>query len=324
MTASQEPLRIFFTGASSFTGFWFAQTLVRAGHRVTCLFTQQNLDGYSAIRKQRVKLLVGEAGIRPIWSAPLASAQIPDVLEAYGPWDVFCHHAADVRNYKSPDFDPLIAAANAVEGLDRALGAFRKHGGQSLICSGTYFESGQGTEGKSAPAFSPYAVSKTLANELARFYAHRRGITVTKFIMANPFGPYEERGFTTYLAKSWLNGEVPRVETPNYLRDNVPVTVMAEQYAQAVDTSLHAPTYRETAPSGYTGSQGEFALEFATNLRPFLGSCPLRMAAQEAFFEPYSRMNSAQGKRPDWTHAAKARFWRELSDFYLSYIKEDT
>ena len=309
-------LSIFFTGASSFTGYWFVRSLARSGNRVTCLFTKPNLQGYAGLRRKRVQLLLAEPRVFPVWGSLLRDSEVTRLLINSDRWDVFCHHAAEARNHKSPDFNPLTAAASDIEGLESALNAFKLRSGKSLVFSGTYFESGKGLDGDGAPAFSPYAVSKSLAAEIAKFYAHRLGIAVTKFVMANPFGPYEERGFTTYLAREWLAGRVPSVQTPEYLRDNVPVTLMASHYTACVLSSLEASRYREITTSGYAGKQGVFALEFALRLGPFLGKCPLKIESQSEFLEPRERMNSMDGSRPNWKPAEEDQFWSELAEFY--------
>lgn len=311
-------IRILFTGASSFTGFWFARTLAQSGHSVVCLFTQEGAAAYSGLRRRRVELLLATPGITPIWGKRLSDPTLPDHFRDGSPWDVFCHHAAEVTDYKSPDFNPLAAAETAVAGLPAMLSEFRKAGGKALVFSGTYFESGQGTEGEAAPAFSPYAVSKTLSGELARFYAEQRGLGFTKFVMPNPFGPYEERGFTRYLAAEWLAGRTPAVKTPDYLRDNMPVPLMARDYVRAVQESAESPRYRSIRPSGYTGRQGDFALEFAARLSPHLGDCPLKLETQKDFAEPCVRLNAPASHAPEWSPLEADIFWTELADFYRS------
>ena len=313
-------LSIFFTGASSFTGYWFVRSLARSGNRVTCLFTKPNLQGYAGLRRKRVQLLLAEPRVVPVWGSLLRDSEVMRLLINSDRWDVFCHHAAEARNHKSPDFNPLTAAASDIEGLESALNAFKLRSGKSLVFSGTYFESGKGLDGDGAPAFSPYAVSKSLAAEIAKFYAHRLGIAVTKFVMANPFGPYEERGFTTYLAREWLASRVPSVQTPEYKRDNVPVTLMASHYVACVQSSLNAPRYREIATSGYAGKQGTFAREFALRLCPFFGKCPLRIERQLKFEEPLERMNLIEGSRPNWDPADENKFWQALADFYRNQV----
>ena len=50
-------MKILFTGASSFTGYWFAKELASAGHQVFALFRHQPRDYPDDLRRQRVKAL---------------------------------------------------------------------------------------------------------------------------------------------------------------------------------------------------------------------------------------------------------------------------
>ena len=50
-------MHILFTGASSFTGYWFVKGLVDAGHQVTATF-RSSLNDYSGKRLERIKELL--------------------------------------------------------------------------------------------------------------------------------------------------------------------------------------------------------------------------------------------------------------------------
>ena len=103
-------MRILFTGASSFTGYWFVKELASAGHDVTAVF-QSGLDTYTGIRRDRVQQLLGFCN--PLFNCPFGSDAFIDAIQRGSSWDVFCHHAADVSNYKSPDFDVAKAGLTA-------------------------------------------------------------------------------------------------------------------------------------------------------------------------------------------------------------------
>src|SRR5487761_2418034 len=49
-------MKILFTGASSFTGFWFVKALAAAGHEIVCPLTR-DLDSYAGTRGLRIELL---------------------------------------------------------------------------------------------------------------------------------------------------------------------------------------------------------------------------------------------------------------------------
>src|SRR4051794_40017616 len=91
-------LRILITGASSFTGCWFARGLAAAGHDVTATFRQREYEG---LRADRMRLVCEVA--RPLWETALG--------DVTGDWDVICAHGAEATEYRSPDFDADAAVA---------------------------------------------------------------------------------------------------------------------------------------------------------------------------------------------------------------------
>jgi len=158
-------------------------------------------------------------------------------------------------------------------------------------------------------AVTPYGLSKALTWEILRFHAQQAGLPTAKFVIANPFGRYEQERFCTYLVRTWLAGETAEVRTPDYVRDNVPVDALAEAYADfAEDVGKQT-----CAPSGYVGTQGEFAARFAREIGTRLGiETPFTLARQIDFSEPMTRV-AADPLPPSWDEQA---FWDDLAAFY--------
>src|ERR1700733_7947823 len=99
-------MKILFTGASSFTGYWFAKELAAAGHeavatmrRPTDLYTDElrkkRISAGSEICEVRFGIAFGDDGFHQ--------------LIKEDSWDLLCHHAAYVSNYRDPKFDVLAA-----------------------------------------------------------------------------------------------------------------------------------------------------------------------------------------------------------------------
>ena len=263
-------LRILITGASSFTGSWFARGLAAAGHDVTATFRRREYDG---LRGERV-LRVCEVAM-PLWEVALGDVE--------GDYDVVCAHGAEATDYRSPDFDADAAVAENTRGLDRVAA-------QRVVVTSSVFEHGVET---------PYAESKRRTTEAFR----TAGAAV--FVIPNPFGPWEEPRFTTYLARTWLNGGVATVTTPDYVRDNIHVRALADAYVRFVESAE-----LQAAPSQYRETQGTFAGRFARELEPRLGvPCRLDLREQVDFSEPLELVNSdpVDGPEP----------WDELADWYL-------
>src|SRR5262249_15779375 len=119
------------------------------------------------------------------------------------------------------------------------------------------------------------------------------GFTFEKFVIPNPFGPYEEPRFTSYLMLHWLKDERARVQTPRYVRDNVPVSLLARAYVAFVAANRHAGSARRLNPSFYAESQGACGGRARRETATRLGlTCALEFAEQIYFPEPPVRINT--------------------------------
>jgi len=231
-------------------------------------------------------------------------------------FDVLCHHGAEAGDYRSPDFDPYRAAAANLYRLPEVLRALKERGCGRLVLTGSVFEANEGAGSAPLRAFSPYGLSKTLTAEAARFYAGREGFTFEKFVIPNPFGPYEEPRFTAYLMTTWLKGETARVQTPRYLRDNIHVRLLAKAYAAFLGEGPEAGTMRRLNPSGYPESQGGFAERMRREAETRLGlPCRLELGVQTEFPEPPVRINTdfLDAEALGWS---EAQAWDEFAAYY--------
>jgi UDP-glucose 4-epimerase len=262
-------LRILITGASSFTGSWFARGLAAAGHDVTATFRRREYDGLRGERVQRVCEVA-----TPLWEVALGDVE--------GEYDALCAHGAEAADYRSGDFDADAAVAENTRGLSRI-------SARRVVVTASVFENGVQT---------PYAESKRRTTEAFR----AAGAAV--FVIPNPFGPWEEPRFTTYLARTWLEGAVASVNTPDYVRDNIHVRALTEAYVRFVESDAV-----QAAPSQYRETQGAFAQRFAHELEPRLGvPCRLELREQTDFSEPLELVNTdpVDGPEP----------WDELAEWY--------
>lgn len=307
-------MRILFTGSSSFTGYWFVNELAAAGHDVVATL-QSSPDSYEGLRGRRVRELAEHCRFVPDCS--FGNDGFLELL-GEGSWDVLCHHGADSTNYKSADFDVFAALQNNGHRIREVLHAFQRAGGHSVVLTGSYFENDEGVGSGGAPAFSPYGLSKGLTSQLFRYFASAQGLNLGKFVIPNPFGPLEEPRFTAYLIRSWRSGEVPSVNTPDYMRDNIHVSLLAKCYARFVDSQVKSSGFTRINPSGYVESQGAFARRFAREMEARLGMpCSVELAHQTEFQEPLIRINTDTCSPNDlgWNEGTA---WDALADYYRS------
>src|ERR1700738_2697351 len=280
-------MRILFTGASSFTGYWFVRELVAGGHEVVA--AMRGDGAYEGLRGARVRM------VRELCETRFGCAFGNDGFLglATTSFDVLCHHGAEVVDYRSPDFDPYQAAAANLHRLPEVLRALKDRGCGRLVLTGSVFEANEGAGSMPLRAFSPYGLSKTLTAAAASFYADREGFTFEKFVIPNPFGPFEEPRFTAYLMKTWLAGETAHVQTPRYVRDNIHVSLLAKAYAAFVSTPSVSGAVLRLNPSGYPESQGAFAERVRRAAAARLAQpCRLDLGEQTDLSEPPVRINT--------------------------------
>jgi UDP-glucose 4-epimerase len=309
-------MKILFTGASSFTGFWFVRTLAQAGHDVTATFRRRPEEYADALRRKRAELLTREC--RPVYGCSFGDEQF---LKLAAEMDLLCHHAADVTNYKSPDFNVTAAVENNTRNLRAACDTLRQRGGK-IVLTGSIFESGEGAGTQGLRAFSPYGLSKSLTWSMFEYFADEANVPLGKFVIPNPFGPFEEPRFTAYLMKCWYAEQAAVVNTPAYVRDNIHVSLLALAYRRFVESraASNSKTMRLN-PSGYTETQGAFTQRVATEMRARLGlACEVRLNKQVDFPEPRVRVNTdpLETQELHWDEAAA---WDEMAEYYRQPAK---
>ena len=306
-------MKILFTGASSFTGYWFVKALAAAGHELLCPVTCDLVD-YADLRLWRVEQL--KSACRFIPQAPFGSENFLKAIRE-NRFDLLCHHAAAVRNYKSPDFDASRALHHNTLNLRAMLAAMKPRGLKAVVLTGTVFEPDEGAGDEPLRAFSPYGLSKALTFQFFRYYSHEAGLPLGKFVIPNPFGPFEEPRFTAYLMRTWREGKTAEVKTPDYLRDNIHVDLLAAIYRQFVQRVSAMPGgCAKINPSGYVGKQGEFAQRVAGEVKARLGwTCDLKLDRQEDFSEPVNRTNTEPASKlvPEWD---ESKAWDAFAEFY--------
>src|ERR1700683_3922942 len=102
-------MKILFTGASSFTGYWFAKELAAAGHDVLAVMRRRPTEYLDELRRTRVNAI--SKLCRPLFGVSFGDDRFLEVIRD-GQWDLLCHHAAEATNYKNPNFDVAAAVAN--------------------------------------------------------------------------------------------------------------------------------------------------------------------------------------------------------------------
>lgn len=305
-------MRILLTGASSFSGTWFANALAKAGHEVVAIF-RGTPESYRDVRAKRVGLIRNVVDTR--WETVFGDSGFIDLLK-HGRFDLICHHASEVAEYRSWDFDPIAAAQKNMREVRSILSIAKSSGCRGFIYTGTVFEPFEGLGDSEQRAFNPYGLSKHMSFEILRMEAKRVDFPIGKFVIPNPFGPFEEPRFTSYLAREWAAGHVPKVSTPHYVRDNIHVSLLSLAYRKFCENFDSDIPVTRCAPCGYIESQGSFAHRLAREIGGRCGRpCALDIGEQSDYSEPMFRTNGQLlHPAPDEWKVDDA--WDALADYY--------
>jgi UDP-glucose 4-epimerase len=194
----------------------------------------------------------------------------------------------------------------------------QSNGLKGVVYTGSVFEANEGAGSSPLRAFSPYGLSKGLTSEVIRHWCVHFDIPFNKFLIANPFGPFEEPRFCAYLIKTWRGGQVAEVRTPSYLRDNIHVDLLALAYAQFAKRTVETSVSQKFGPMGYAETQGAFTERFANAMRSRLGwECGVRLLPQTDFSEPLARINThpIASAALGWS---ESEAWDAIAEYYRS------
>lgn len=309
-------MKILFTGGSSFTGFWFIKELASAGHDVVAVFRREQNEYTDDLRQTRISLLAKIC--RSVFRTSFGDERFLGLIRDHS-FDLLCCHGAEVANYNKPDFDLLAAVASNTHRLPDVCDLLVGTGCNKILCTGSVFENDEGAGSKELRAFSPYGLSKAFSWQAFRYHTQVRSMTSGKFVIANPFGPYEERRFTHYLMKCWSEGKPATVNTPAYVRDNIHVSLLAKLYARFAANLCDGIS--RVNPSGYVETQAAFAARFAGQMRSRLDwKCEFTLKDQTEFPEPRVRINTEyfDPKGLGWSETTA---WDDMATYYLQLMK---
>ncbi len=183
-----------------------------------------------------------------------------------------------------------------------------------MVLTSSVFEADEGVGPEPRRHSRPYGLSKTMTSAAFRSGANRLSVPLGRFVIPNPFGPFEEPRFCDYLVRTWRAGAVPAVRTPRSTcatnprgRWRVPTRSSPVRWAptraraswpRAVTSSLRAASRAASQPRCPPASTA---------------SMTVALGDQTEFDEPAIRINSDLIATicKDWSEAAA---WDEVAE----------
>lgn len=276
-------MRVFITGASSFTGCCIARAFVEKGHQVCGALTQE-LEEYTGLVRDRINF--SKVGMF-YEKVPFGSDDFIQSLKNFRP-QVFINHGADIKGYRSPNFNIYRSVFTSTLNLDSVLDTLKEFN-CGVVHSGTYFEK---EEGGSPLSLGMYGYSKSIVWEKMLKGCKERSIFISKVVIPNPIGKFEneDRLIPTFV-RQWKNKETPTLTTPDSVQDNVPVEWLAQVYLKA---AIEPRVYR---PSGFILSNEELVSK--------VSSCKVNLVHDKPAIirynnEPVEELKSPQRVQEFW------------------------
>jgi NAD(P)-dependent dehydrogenase (short-subunit alcohol dehydrogenase family) len=308
-------VRILLTGASSFTGYWFARELAAAGHHVVAPL--RGAEGsYNGLRARRVREL--EKCAEVVWASPFGEARFIDLIAGQG-FDLLCHHAARVTDYRSPDFDVVAALAENTRELPRVLSTMRDKGLRGIVLTGSVFEAEEGAGNAPLRAFSPMGCRRASRRKSVVLV---RGARTSRSASSYPESVRPVRGAALLLVpiKTWREGKAAEVRTPDYVRDNIHVRSAGEGVRVVRRGDSRQRLASRAQSERLCGNAGcvRAALRARDRSAPLTETPRSRSRNRPTFSEPLVRHNTSPRMASGWS---ESRAWDEVRRV-LSRVRE--
>lgn len=298
------------TGASSFSGTWFARQLSARGHRVVAPLARP-MTAYEGIREQRVRMLADIVDV--LEGAPMGSPALLRGLSRLDQIDAVLWHHAVVGSYLSREYPLGDAISSAICGIAEMASILKARGCSTSVITHSVFESDQGIP-SAAPPIGLYGVAKRAVCEAIALEMAQAGIASHHFVVCNPVGPLEEPRFVSYLVSQWKEGRVATLRAPHWIRDNVPIELLSIAYADFLDHVFDS-TEMSLTPSWWAESNWDWAQRVGREVAPRLGLTP-RLDRDELRDETQPTVRIGKDRHTPPQAWDEASFWDRYAEYY--------
>lgn len=312
--------RILLTGCSSFTGYWFASELINMGFELVCPLPHE-YDEYLGVKKQRLDSMRNKATL--VFKCPFGSNEFIELCknQYYG----MGVHGFYMKDYNNRNYKISSSFSQNLKNLENILEILQKNRTR-IIYSSSIFENAINLEDDNNESTSidwyNYAFSKKVTFLALRSLCQQYGLTFQRFVITNPFGPYEDKKFCFHLMNSILEKKDFIIKTPFYTRDMIQVDLLAKLYANAF-LDENGKNIDEFRPSQYSMKIFEFAEIFISKISKYCGyKIKIFKENQETFKEPEILVNNIDYKSYKFAHIKK-EFWREYFYYYKNNLRKN-
>jgi len=280
-------MKVLFTGVSSFTGFWIANYFGINGYDVDAILTKKTITQYDSIRTNR--LLKLNSNIKLIYDCKFGDNNFLSLLKN-NKYDIIIHHASYVNSYNSNNFDWKFAIDENTHNIENVIQEISLNPNVIFAFSSTVFEKGGVTMEQ---PINKYALSKKISKDIIEYFCYKNNIKFTNIYIPNPFGPFEDLKLNYHVLNSWQHEKEVIINTPTYIRDFLPVDLLAISYFDHIFSLQNINTINNSfSPSGYRMNIHNYILFLSNKLFDLTGNRKFfKSNNQENYNEPLELIN---------------------------------
>lgn len=303
-------MKILFTGISSFTGFWIANYFANKGYTIDAVLTKKTIRQYDSLRSERLSKL--SDNINLIFDCKFGDNKFISLIRS-NQYEIIIHHASNVNNYNSDSFDWQLAINENTNNIEIVIEEIASNSNTIFAYSSTVFE--KGGISKDQP-INKYAFSKKISKEIIKFFCVKYNIKFTQIYITNPFGPLEDLKLNHHILSSWKKNTDVVIKTPKYIRDFIPVDLLAISYFEHI-VSLQTSNnlISSYSPSGYKMKISDYLNFLSNKLYQLIGDKKeFKTEDQINFSEPIELVNDSNVLlNAIWN---EKEFWVQYFNYY--------
>jgi nucleoside-diphosphate-sugar epimerase len=310
-------MKVLVTGATGFVGAALVRRLVEQGKEVHIFRRRES--ALWRIHDLLDKLISHEVDLRDAAAVERSVANIrPTII----------YHLATYGGFADQRDTAAIIAANFL-GTVHLLRACEKVGFDCFVNTGSSSEYGIKAapmrESDTTEPLGDYGVAKAAATLFCRSEAMQQGLPVVTLRLFSPYGPWDDpKRFISYVIKSLLRGDAPRLSSPDSVRDYIYIDDVVDLYLKVGKAPQCAGEIINVG-SGVQSSLGEVVSlvnEIIGNgITPIWGTVPSQRAEPQSWVADINKAKLLLGWEPATPLRAGLRqtveWLREHQQYYL-------
>lgn len=291
-------MNIFFIGASSFTGYWFINSLLK-NHTIFAPLTLKE-EEYTGVKKQRIENLKGKVIFN--FASKFGSRNFFQFLQESKP-DIICFHHALTNNYNNKSFDIYRALDDTLYNFKEILKYVDKNNLEKIIISRSIAESA--FNNNYINNYEKYAKYKTeFASIITNVFPKE---LIYNFVISNPIGHLNNYKLLESFAERFFRGQDFKLSNPFSIQDYIPITLLADEYSKFLSQNLKklvSPKFKPCQNIDFILSVSKlFAMRYKSSTKLII---PVNLEVSEYY-----------GKdQINYTETQISEFWQELINYF--------